>query len=192
VSERQPGPRAVGEVVAVHVWPADEDRPVPREVLELDLGGPVGDRHHGITARSDERLRWLYPMDTEVRNNRQVSLVDVDELAVVAANLGLRELAPGTIAENICTRGIPELSALAPMSRLVFGADGEDGPVVVVLGRNNPCTIAGGLVEQAYGTPAHRFPKAAINRRGVTGWVERAGIVRPGSPVRLIGVRPAG
>jgi hypothetical protein len=185
-------PVATGEVVAVHVWPAGADAPVPRDELDLDFGGPVGDRHHGVTTTSDERLAWLYPTGTPVRNNRQVSLVDVDELAAVAARLGLAELAPGTIADNVCTRGLPELSTFPPMTRLVFGDDGEEGPVLVVLGRNNPCTIAGGLVERAYGTAAHRFPKAAMDRRGVTGWVERPGRLRAGSLVRAIEVRPAG
>ena len=164
---------------------------MPLETLELDLGGPVGDRHHGVEASSDERQKWLYPPGTTIRNNRQVSLVDVDELALIASQLGLDELAPGTIADNVCTRGIPQLSGLPPMSRLVFGDDAE-GPVIVVLGRNNPCTIAGGLVERAYGTPAHQFPKAAMNHRGITGWVERAGVLRAGLPVRVVDVQPAG
>jgi hypothetical protein len=186
------GPQ-VGTVVGVHVWPEAAAIPEPRDFLDLDFGGPVGDRHHGLTMASDVRQRWLYPQGTKIRNNRQVSIVDLGELSAVAAALGLPEIASGTIADNICTSGIDALSELAPLSRLVFiDADGAPGPVIAVLGRNNPCTIAGGLVEQRYGTPPERFPKAAMNRRGVTGWVERPGRVRAGDLVQVMAARPSG
>lgn len=177
-------------VVGLHVWPSDEAAPLPVESLELDWGGPVGDRHHGVTMRSDTRQRWLYSGGTEIRNNRQVSVVDTGELAQVAANLGLPELAPGTVADNICLQGVAGLTALTPMSRLVLG---DDDPVVLVLGgENTPCTIAGALVEARYGTAPERFPKAAMHLRGVTGWVERPGTVRLGMPVRVVPTRPTG
>jgi len=138
--------------------------------------------------RSNTRQKWLYPRGEEIRNNRQLSLVDNTELAQIAARLGLPELAPGTVADNICTTGITDLTATPPMSRLVIG---DDDPVVVVLGgENTPCTIAGGLVQERYGTPAERFPKAALHLRGVTGWVERPGTVQVGMAVRVVPTRP--
>lgn len=184
---------AVGVVTALHVWPVDTETPLPKRELELDFGGPVGDRHHGLTMSSDTRQRWLYPSGTQIRNNRQVSVVDLGELARVAERLGLEELAAGTVADNICTDGLDRLSQLPPMSRLVFSdATGEAGAVVVVLGRNNPCTIAGALVQRRYGTAPEKFPKASFGQRGVTGWVERPGLIRPGAQVRIIDVQAAG
>jgi hypothetical protein len=185
-----------GTTVAVHIWPHGAASPQAVSSLELDFGGPVGDRHHGVTMSSDVRQRWLYEPGTQIRNNRQVSIVDAGELAQVAANLGLSQLAPGTVADNVCTSGIDRLSQLPPMTRLVFEGEGDaedtDGAVVVVLGANNPCTIAGGLVHDRYGTLPEKFPKAAMHLRGVTGWVERPGVIRPGGWVRVVDVRPTG
>lgn len=168
-------------VVALHVWPAGVDVPTPVDELELDWGGPVGDRHHGETMHSDTRQKHVYERGTVIRNHRQVSLVDTAELAAIADALGIAALAPGVIADNICTEGLPDLTALPRMTRMEF----DGGAVLMLGGENNPCTIAGALVGDAYGTTPSAFPKAAMHRRGVTGWVERPGLVRPGAGITL-------
>lgn len=168
-------------VVATHVWPDAEESPVPCEELVLDWGGPVGDRHHGLTMLSNTRQRAVFERGTEIRNHRQLSLVDESELAEIAEALGLTALAPGVIADNICTQGIPDLTGLPRMTRMVF----TGGAVIMLGGENNPCAIAGELVAGRYDTSPEAFPKAAIHRRGVTGWVEHPGIVRPGEQVTL-------
>lgn len=175
-------PIARGVVVATHVWPAISDVPLAVPVLELDWGGAVDDRHHGVTMSSDTRQKEVFDRGTEIRNHRQISIVDVDELAEVAAALGIEEIAPGTIADNICTSGIPHLTELEPMSRLVFAS----GAVLMTGGRNAPCTIAGRMVQARYGTPAEKFPKAAFDRRGITAWVERPGTIHPGDAVDVV------
>ena len=168
--------------------------PRPVDDLVLDIGGAVGDRHFGVTMHSDVRQRWLYGEGTQIRNNRQVSIVDASELAEIAGKLGIGALAPGTIADNICTTGISNLTALPLMTRLVF-SDPEDpasdGAVVVLGGENLPCTIAGALVGDRYGTAPEKFPKASIHLRGVTGWVERPGLVQAGLAVRVVAPQPA-
>jgi hypothetical protein len=169
-------------VVALHVWPAGESVPAAREELELDWGGPVGDRHHGETMHSDTRQSGVFPKGTLIRNHRQLSIVDVAELAGIAAALGLDMIAPGLLADNVCTQGIPDLTGLPRMTRLVF----EGGAVVMLGGENLPCTIAGAMVAAAYGTTAQSFPKAAMGRRGVTGWVEHPGTVRPGDAITIV------
>ena len=169
-------------VVAVHVWPPGSDTPQPVDELVLDWGGPVGDRHHGLTMRSDVRQKTVFSRGTEIRNHRQVSIVDTSELAEIAVALGLPQLAPGTIADNICTEGIEDLTSLAPLSRLMF----EGGAVILTGGVNLPCTIAGGLVHDRYGTRPESFPKAAMGLRGITGWVEHPGVIRPGCPVKVV------
>jgi hypothetical protein len=168
-------------VVATHVWPTGAETPIEVEELTLDWGGPVGDRHHGETMLADSRQRAFYERGTVIRNHRQVSLVDAAELDLIASALGVERLAAGLIADNICTDGIPELTGLPRMTRLVF----EGGAVLMLGGENMPCTIAGALVEAVHGTPAHVFPKAAMGHRGVTGWVERPGVVRPGESVSI-------
>ena len=49
-----------------------------------------------------------------------------------------------------------------------------------------PCVIAGSMVGQVHGTAPQAFPKAAMHRRGVTGWVEHPGVVRAGDSVRIL------
>jgi hypothetical protein len=168
-------------VRATHVWPADRAAPVAVDPLELDWGGPVGDRHHGETMLSNTRQKSVYPRGTRIRNHRQVSIVDAAELAQVAAALGVLELAPGVIADNICTEGIPELTSLPRMTRLVF----DGGAVLMLGGENLPCTVAGALVQAVHGTPPEAFPKAAMGRRGVTGWVEHPGLIRSGEAITV-------
>ena len=175
-------PIATGVVVATHVWPADSDTPIDVPALDLDWGGAIGDRHHGVTMSSDTRQKEVFARGTEIRNHRQLSIIDAAELAEIAAALGIDELAAGTIADNICTSGIPGLTALEAMSRLEFAS----GAVLMTGGRNAPCTIAGRMVQARYGSPAEKFPKAAFDRRGITAWVERPGAIRPGDEVRVL------
>ena len=169
-------------VVAVHIWPTGADVPIRCDELELDWGGPIGDRHHGLTMSSDTRQKHVFPRGTEIRNHRQVSLVDLAELAEIAAALGVPAVEPGLIADNICIEGIPELTSLPMMSRLVFAS----GAVLMTGGANAPCTIAGAMVSARHGSRPEAFPKAAIGRRGITGWVERPGIVRAGDGIEII------
>jgi hypothetical protein len=168
-------------VVACHVWPADAEVPVAVDPLVLDWGGPVGDRHHGLTMRSDVRQSRHYPRGTEIRNHRQVSIVEESELDEVAAAMGLTRLEPGLIADNLYLRGATALTTLPRMTRLVF----PSGAVIMLGGENDPCTIAGAMVGAVHGTRPERFPKAAMHKRGVTGWVEHPGEVRPGDTVEI-------
>ena len=169
-------------VSATHVWPQDTTEPVSVDALELDWGGPIGDRHHGELMASDVRQARVFPRGTTIRNHRQLSIVDVDELAQIAAALEIPRIDAGTIADNICTAGIPNLTALPRMTRLAF----PSGAVVMLGGPNAPCTIAGSMVARLHGSRPEAFPKAAIGRRGVTGWVEHPGSVRPGDAITVL------
>jgi len=171
-----------GTVAAVHIWPPDADAPIAVDELHLDWGGAVGDRHHGVTMSSDTRQKEVFDRGTEIRNHRQLSIVDSAELTSIAQALGIDDLAPGTIADNICTDGLTGLTSLEPLSRLVFAS----GAVLMTGGFNTPCTIAGRMVEARYGSAPERFPKAAWDLRGITAWVERPGPIRPGDMVRVV------
>ncbi len=175
------GSAAPATVVATHVWPRDHETPASVDQLILDWGGPVGDRHHGLTMNSDVRQKPVFERGTEIRNHRQVSIVDLSQLATIAANLGIERIDPGVVADNICTSGLPDLTAVAPMTRLVFSS----GVVLLTGGENMPCTIAGRMVAAAHGGRAEAFPKAAMGLRGITAWVEHPGIVRPGDTITL-------
>lgn len=169
-------------VVRLHVWPSDADVPQAVDELVLDWGGPVGDRHHGETMLSDTRQRPVFERGTRIRNHRQVSIVDTGELARIAAAMGIPAIEPGLIADNICTDGIDDLTTLPRMTRLVF----DGGVVLMTGGENLPCTIAGALVEAVHGTRPEAFPKAAMGLRGITGWVEHPGTIRPGEGLKVV------
>jgi len=171
-----------GRVVATHVWPGDAQTPLAVPELVLDWGGAVGDRHHGETMISGARQKYLYERGTTIRNHRQLSIVDIGELEVIATHLGIDVLAAGVIADNICTEGIPDLTHLPGLTRLVF----EGGAVLVTGGENTPCTIAGQMVTDRYGPPAESFPKAAMGLRGIVAWVDRPAPIRPGEAIELV------
>ena len=170
-----------GIVIACHVWPVNVAVPVAVDALELDWGGPVGDRHHGLTTSSDVRQKPHYPRGTEIRNHRQVSIVSAEELSEIATAMGISQIEPGLIADNLYLSGITSLTALPRMTRLVF----PDGAVIMVGGPNDPCTIAGALVQSQHGTAPSAFPKAAMHKRGITGWVEHPGLIRAGDRVEV-------
>ncbi len=170
-----------GTVVAAHVWPSAEQVPVPVDELVLDWGGPVGDRHHGLTMKSDVRQRRHYPPGTEIRNHRQVTIVAAEELAQISAAMGIPAVEPGLVAENLYVTGVPELTATPHLTRMVFAG----GAVLLLGGPNLPCTVAGALIERVHGSRPSAFPKAAIGRRGLAGWVEHPGVVRPGERFEL-------
>ena len=151
--------------------------------VQVTFAGFEGDRHAGLTMLSGGRTPF-YPRGTEIRNLRQVSIVSKEELAEVAAAMNLPELKPEWIGANLLVSGIPDLTALPPMTRLFFSS----GVVLMAGGENNPCTIAGSMVQKMVPDKpglSQLFCTAALHRRGVTAWVERPGTIREGDEIKL-------
>ncbi|MEP3430414.1 MAG: MOSC domain-containing protein [Roseibium sp.] len=149
--------------------------------LELTFEGIPGDRHAGFTRESGGREPW-YPRGTEMCNERQVSILSVEELAVIASRIDLSELKSEWIGSNITVSGIANLSLLPPRTRLVFAG----GLVIRVDGDNAPCRVAGQAVAEA--NPDRDgldllFPKEAKRLRGLVGYVEKPGVVKAGEVV---------
>lgn len=155
-------------------------RPVPSAIV--DLGGIPGDRHHGITTRAGHGQK-KYPPGSEVRNRRQLTGVSVEELAEVAARLGIPGVRPEWLGANLLLKGLPDLSHLPPGSVLLF----PSGAGLVCEGRNDPCIHPGEEIERSTGKKglAVRFVKAASHRRGILLTVERAGLIETGARVTL-------
>ncbi len=170
------------KVASLHVWSPDLEMPTPVNSINLEFAGIPGDRHFGSTMHTGAREKHAFERGTEISNYRQISIIDMAELAKIAANLGIERLAPGTIADNICTEGFPDLTAISLMSRLVF----PSGASIMTGGANAPCAIAGAMVESVYGIKPHSFPKAAMHLRGITGWVERPGVINAGDPITVV------
>lgn len=153
----------------------------PADALELTFKGIPGDRHSGFTRRSGAREPW-YPRGTEMCNERQISLLSVEELRLIAERMALPEILPEWIGGNFLLSGLPNLTRIPPRTRLVF----EGGAVVRVDGENLPCRSAGAGVGANY--PDREgldllFPKEARGLRGLVGYVEKPGTVRAGEGV---------
>ncbi|HLX58191.1 MAG TPA: MOSC domain-containing protein [Ktedonobacteraceae bacterium] len=152
--------------------------------VEATFEGLVGDQHAGLTRRSDVRVPH-YPRGTIIRNTRQVSILSEEELAEVAAKLDLPRVLPAWLGANLALRGIPNLTMLPPSTRIFFPEDA----VLVVDAENMPCVGPGKVIQQHNpDVPklAQNFPKAAMHKRGLVGWVERPGYINEGDSVRVM------
>ena len=156
-------------------------RSEPREELTLTHEGPVGEAHSGQTRPSCVRVKLQYPKGTEITNARQVSVLSVEELAEIAAKMGIDRIAPEWTGATMVLEGIPDLTTMPPSSRLVF----DSGASIVNDMENGPCKFVGQEIEREYPGKGLSFPKNAVRKRGICGWVERPGAVSVGMKVRL-------
>jgi hypothetical protein len=175
--------KIVGTVVWLGRVPQDAPtiRAVPEPSLTLDWGGPVGDRHHGLTRPACVRVRRQYPRGTEIRNIRQLSILSEEEMAAIAADLGLPRLAPEWLGATVVLRGIPDLTLLPPASRLIA----EEGVALVTDTENAPCRFPADQIEIEHPGHGRAFPKVAEHRRGLTAAVERPGTLSLGQTLQL-------
>ncbi|WP_238625496.1 MOSC domain-containing protein [Aggregatilinea lenta] len=153
-----------------------------QDSVQVTFAGIEGDHHAGLTRISSGSGH--YARGTEIRNERQVTLVSVEELADVAQKMGIPDIQAEWICANLLVEGIPALTQLPPSTRLYF----EGGVTLVVEGENPPCTGAGGSIQSHYPDVeglTTRFPKAAIHQRGLLASVERPGTLAAGEAVRV-------
>lgn len=153
--------------------------------LQLDFEGVAGDFHRGRTRRSGGREPW-YPRGTEMRNERQVSIVADDELAKIADGIGIARIAPGWIGTNLVLDGVPRLSFLPAGTLLFF----QEGVTLKIDSQNGPCRLAGrsvadhaGMADREAG--ALLFPKVGRRLRGLVAWVEKPGTITEGEAVSV-------
>jgi hypothetical protein len=163
----------VGKDLLIHGAPVAE--------MPLTLAGFADEVHGGDTRPSCSRVLALHPRGTTIRNSRQLCLVSAEEMARVAATLGLAQMDYAHVGASIVIRGIPDMSHLPPSSRL----QGPDGVTLVVDMENRPCIEPAKTIEAAHPGHGKMFKAAAQGQRGVTAWVERAGILHIGDPLRL-------
>lgn len=152
--------------------------------VQATFEGLEGDLHAGLTRLSDVRVPH-YPRRTVIRNTRQFSMLSIEELAEVSKALCIPEVLPEWVGANLAMQGIPNLTMLPPSTRIFFPGEA----VLVVDAENLPCTGPGQAIQQHYpDVPelVQRFPKAAMHKRGVVGWVEREGYIKEGDTVWLL------
>ena len=177
--------KLAAKVAALYVAPSDHFETRPVDSLRLGFDGISGDFHAGATRRSGGREPW-YPRGTEMRNERQLSVVAADELAIVAERMGLAEIKPEWIGANLVIEGVPHLSMLPAGTLLFF----KDGVTIKVDAQNGPCRIAGRSIAEHAGMAdieagALLFPKAAKRLRGVVAWVEKPGAIKAGEEISV-------
>ena len=180
-----PARKLAARAAVLYAAPSDHFQTRSVEALRLVFDGIDGDFHAGATRRSGGREPW-YPRGTEMRNERQLSIVAADELAVVARRMGLAEIRPEWIGANLLIEGVPHLSML-PAGTLMFF---KGGVPLKVDAQNGPCRIAGRSIAEHAGMAdveagALEFPKAAKRLRGVVAWVEKPGIILAGEEISL-------
>jgi MOSC domain-containing protein YiiM len=154
---------------------------VRQAAITADLRGLVGDKHFGMTYASDAHIPQ-HPLGTEIRNDRQITIISVEEMAGVAVDLNIPEIKPEWMCANLLLQGIPNLTQLPPSTRLRF----SQGAVVVVYLENLPCGNVGGIIQRQYRRPglSEQFVQVCLHKRGLLACVERAGIIAAGDTFR--------
>jgi hypothetical protein len=176
--------KIVGRVIATLSAPKADSTFVTKEVPELRLSyqGIDADRHSGLTRITTGREPW-YPRGTEIRNERQLSLLAPLETALIAERLRIPEIKPEWIGGNLVIEDIPNFSELPPSTRLEF----EQGVVLVIDGITTPCKFAGEVVARYTNRPdiTLAFAPAAMRIRGLVAWVERPGSIKAGEKISV-------
>lgn len=178
--EIMPARKLQARVEGVFTAPFDHFETRAVNGLELSFEGITGDFHRGHTRRSGGREPW-YPRGTEMRNERQLSIVAPDELATIAEAMSLAEVKPEWIGANLVLSGIPQLSMLPSGTLLFF----QSGVTLKIDAQNGPCRLAGRSIAENAGMPDHQagallFPKVAKRLRGLVAWVEKPGRISAG------------
>ena len=147
----------------------------------VQYDGIAGDCHAGLTRPSCTRVRRLYPVGTEIRNVRQITIVSVQDLAKIAAKMGVPHLKPEWLGANILLSGIPDFTLVPPSSRLIFSS----GASLVVDMENEPCKYPGDIIEEHCPGFGKLFAYCARGLRGITAWVENQGDINIGDSIAL-------
>jgi len=150
----------------------------PLDALKLSYEGITGERHSGLTRKSNAREPW-YDKGTQMRNEQQLSILSLEELSEVARELDIEKIEPEWLGCNICVSGIAHLSLLPPRTILMF----EGGVSVRIDGDRGPCRVSGRALAEHYegrDDLEFAFVRAAKHRRGLVGWVEIPGTINAG------------
>jgi len=165
------------QVLAVHRSGSHSFSKHSAASIQLVAGlGVEGDAHSGVTVKHRSRVA----RDPSQPNLRQVHLVHTELLAELVAQ-GF-PVQPGSIGENITTRGI-ELLALPQGAELHIGPEA----VIVVTGLRNPCTQLDSFSQGLMAAVLTRAPDGQLVRKaGVMGIVRVGGTVSPGDAIRVV------
>lgn len=145
------------------------------------FSGIEGEDHGGLTRKSCSRVTSQYPKGTIIRNTRQVCIVSAEEMAEVAAAIGVERFDPSWCGAGIVIEGIPDFTHIPPSSRL----QSQTGTTLTVDMENRPCHLPAPVIDADAPGAGKAFKAAAKGKRGVTAWVEREGILQVGDIITL-------
>jgi MOSC domain-containing protein YiiM len=153
----------------------------PLDAAELTFAGIAGEAHGGRTRPACSRVRAQHPKGTEIANVRQLSVLSSEELAGMAAAMGVARLDPAWLGASLVIAGIPDFTHVPPSSRL----QAPTGATLVIDMENRPCHLPARVIDRHLPGSGTAFRRAARGRRGVTAWVEREGRIALGDTLRL-------
>ncbi len=156
-------------------------RNVAVDEMDLTFAGLAPESRAGLTRPSCSRVVGQYPRDTEIRNTRQVCIVSTEELAQISANMGIKAVDPAWLSSSIVIEGIPDFTLVPPASRLITAR----GTAITVDMENRPCNLPAPVINEDMPDKGRAFKLAAKQLRGVTGWVEREGMLRVNDEITL-------
>lgn len=157
---------------------------VAQKSVKVSFEGFEGDKHTGWTKPSDGRTKF-YPRGTTIRNNRQISIVSIEEMAEVAEELNIPEMPPEWMGANLLIKGIPNLTGLKPNTRLLFSS----GPTLLITEENFPCMIMTKEVCSHFTDRPdleENIVRVAMHKRGLVAVVELPGEIKEGDEVKVL------
>ena len=157
-------------------------RSVALQEAQATFDGFEGEAHGGATRASCVRVSAQHPKGTEIRNVRQLSVLSAEEIAAIAAEMGLDDIDPAWLGASMVIEGIPDFTHVPPSARLQCEASGA---TIAVDMENRPCVFPGREIETEHAGFGKAFKPAAKDRRGVTAWIEREGMFKVGDTLRL-------
>jgi len=156
-------------------------RNVAVDEMELTFAGFSDESRAGLTRPSCSRVVGQYPRDTEIRNTRQVCMISAEELGKIADNMEIEAVDPAWLSTSIVIEGIPDFTLIPPASRLIA----RNGTSITVDMENRPCHLPARVIDEDMPDKGRAFKLAAKGLRGVTGWVEREGMLRVNDEITL-------
>ncbi len=149
--------------------------------LFASFAGVEGEVHSGLTRAACSRVTDQYKKGTTIANTRQFSVLSAEELAQIAAKMGITTLDPCLLGASMVVEGIPDFTHIPPGSRL----QGPSGASLVVDMENRPCVLPSKGIDEVHEGHGKGFKQAAKGRRGVIAWAEAEGWFALGEPLRL-------
>ena len=124
--------------------------------VQMTFAGFAGEDHGGLTRAACSRLRNVHPQGTPLKNQRQLTVLSVEEMAETAATMGIDTgIQPEWVGANLVLSGIPSLSRCPR-----FAAAVPDGGTIIVDLENAPCKFP-----QRSSTPTIRARASPIRQQ---------------------------